>query len=74
MRATATILADLLHFRQPHQWQDPALIRLVNARDGPNGEVDRCAASAGSNVQGRAKHQLNPPRQASSEIRHPDIG
>jgi hypothetical protein len=50
MRATATIFADLLHFRQPHQRQDPARIRLVNARDGPNGEVDRRAAYAVSNV------------------------
>ena len=43
MRATATILAGLLHFRQPHQRQDPARIGLVNARDAPNGEVDRTA-------------------------------
>jgi hypothetical protein len=50
MRATATIFADLLHFRQPHQRQDPARIRLVNARDGPSGEVDRRAAYAVSNV------------------------
>ena len=46
----STIFADLLHFRQPCQRQDPARIRLVNARDGPNGEVDRRAAYAVSNV------------------------